>query len=307
MFEVAGYREDSQPYGYVRGYPVYLATVLVAVHVLMLLVLAMGPRAIMEGLIFFPESWKEIWRWVTYDFVHTPTVWFLIEMFFLGRFGMEIERVFGRPTLLKLYAGLVLLPPLLVTLFYVGLDADGIPLAGTQFSHFCLFLGMCFLYPGALMLPSLPWLTLKVGGSLLLGIYSLMYISGGSGLGLLLLWGNVGLTYWMLRYAGLTARFEGVWEVVRGLWPQGTLTVVRRGTGAAGSGGRESVRTGSGRGARGGYEAKIRPKLDLAPERLAVEEIDAVLDKIARTGMGSLSAEEKAALQRASARLNEGE
>ena len=47
----------------------------------------------------------------------------------------------------------------------------------------------------------------------------------------------------------------------------------------------------------------MKPKADLAPERKAVEEVDLILEKIARSGMGSLTEAERAALQRASSRL----
>ena len=301
MYTASTYNPDSQPLGHFKGYPVYLATVLVAVHVLTMLIGVFSPQTFLQGLMFAPGwfgSWGQIWRWVTYVFVQQPSVWFIVEMFFMFRFGMEIEKVFGRPTLAKLYAGLVLLPPLLVTLAVLATGGPGYPLAGTGFSHFCLFLGICLLYPGALMFCSLPWLTLKVAGSLLLGIYILMDLAGRnfSHLGLML--ANVVLTYIILRHAGLTPRFGAIQEAFRNALPSPrTKPAPARRVEAAP--GRSAPATSK------YYEPKIKPKTDLAPERKVVEEIDGLLDKIARSGMESLTAAEKAALQRASSRLKD--
>ena len=48
-----------------------------------------------------------------------------------------------------------------------------------------------------------------------------------------------------------------------------------------------------------------KPREELYPEKKAVRDIDALLDKIGREGMDSLTAEERAALQAASAKLKE--
>ena len=162
-------------------------------------------------------------------------------------------------------------------------------MAGTGFSHFCLFLGICLLYPGALMFCSLPWLTLKLAGSLMLGIYVLMDIAQRNWTHLGLMLANVALTYLILRRAGLTPRFGAIQEAFRTALPSPARP--------------SSPRQASGRVLT--YEPKIKPKPDLAPERKAVEEVDAILDKIARSGMDSLTAAEKAALQKASSRLKD--
>lgn len=53
------------------------------------------------------------------------------------------------------------------------------------------------------------------------------------------------------------------------------------------------------------YEPKIRPKPEIDREHPAVVEIDALLEKISKEGFASLTAEEKQALDRASAELKE--
>ncbi len=306
MYISSTYNPDSQPLGHYKGHPVYLATVLVAVHIVSMLLGAIVGVAYSETLCFAPGmfgSWAQVWRWVTYVFVQQPSIWFVVEMYFLFRFGMEIEKVFGRSTLAKLYGGLVLLPPLLVALVFTSTGGSGYLLGGTSFSHFCLFLGICLLYPGALMFSSLPWLTLKVAGSIFLAIYILGDVASRSWMHLLLLLANVALTYMVLRRAGLTPRFEVIQEAFRNALPSSRRLKVLP---APRSEGRATtaVKKGDLPAARY-YEPKIKPKPDLAPERKAVEEIDGILDKIARSGMSSLSAAEKAALNKASARLKD--
>ncbi len=305
MFSASTYRPDSQPLGYFKGHAVFLATALVALHVAAMLLGVLSPQGLGEALSFAPGqlgSWGQVWRWATYAFVHQPSIGFLLEMFFLYRFGMEIEKVFGRRTLAVLYGGLVLLPPLLVSLSYGVSGGPGYFLSGTGFSHFCLFLGICLLYPGALMFCSLPWLTLKLAGSLLLGIYVLGDLASREWMSLGLLLANVVLTYVVLRRAGLSPRFAALEEAVRGALPQARAAAPsRRGSGSRGAGGGRPGKEAAAR----YYEPKLKPKADLAPERKAVEDVDLILEKIARSGMGSLTAAETAALQQASSRLKD--
>lgn len=308
MFTSNSYNPDSQPLGHYRGYPVYLTTVLVGVHILSMLVGVLSPAVVAESMIFAPGwigNWAQVWRWVTYAFVHQPSLWFVLNMYFLFRYGMEIEKIFGRKTLARLYGGLILLPPLLVTVFYMlgGGRTPGYPLQGTDLSHFCMFLGFCMLYPGALMFCSLPWLTLKLAGSIFLAIYILSDIASRQWIHLVLMLSNLGLTYAILRRAGLTPRFEAIKDALREALPsrRPAASTPPRLPGQPQPRRRSEPAATPSR----YYEPKIKPKPDLAPERKAVEDIDAILDKIARSGMDSLTDAEKSALQRASSRLKD--
>jgi Zn-dependent protease len=55
--------------------------------------------------------------------------------------------------------------------------------------------------------------------------------------------------------------------------------------------------------ARSRYEAKIVPRPDVSDDRVPVARVDAILEKIARSGMESLTAEEREQLKRASTEL----
>ena len=108
----------------------------------------------------------------------------------------------------------------------------------------------------------------------------------------------------MLRSHGLPQRFEAIKEALENALPARKAKIP---AGPPRAATRPSRSSGNGAASSPSkyYEPKIKPKADLAPERKAVEEVDAILDKIARSGMDSLTAAEKAALQKASSRLND--
>lgn len=299
------FHPDNQPLGHLKTYPVYLITVLVAVHVVSMLAgVVLSPQFYGEALQFAPDTFSPLtqpWRWITHEFVQFPTVRFLIDMYLLYSFGMQIESAFGRKVLARLYGALILLPPLLTTLaFYAGVGTPQL-LAGANLSSFSLFLGICLMNPNSLLF-GIPWLPLKLVGPLLLGIGVLSYLAERDWVGLFVLLSCVLLVYKVLRAYGLPERFDALKEAFRNALPaRKAQTAASRGTVSSGRPGNKAAQPAK------YYEPKIKPKPDLAPERKVVEEVDAILDKIARTGMDSLTSDEKAALQKASSKLKDTE
>ena len=303
---LSSYNPDSQPLGHFKNYPVYLATVLVAVHVVSMLAgVVISPQSYGEALAFSPHTFSPLgqpWRWITYAFVHVPRIWFLLEMYLLYSFAKDIEANFGRKVLSRLYAALILLPPLLMALAYYSGVGNPQTLAGSNLSTFCLFMGICLMHPGAALF-GIPWLTYKVVGPILFGMSMLTYLAARDWTGLVALLSCCVRVYKMLRAHGLPRRFEAIKEALQNALPArnpktpgGTPRAAPRPGPSSGSGTAAPSKY---------YEPKIKPKADLAPERKAVEEVDAILDKIARSGMDSLTAAEKAALQKASSRLKD--
>lgn len=304
---LSSYHPDNQPLGHFKTYPIYLATVLVALHVVSMLAgVVLGRQVYAEALQFAPDTFSPLaqpWRWVTYVFLQMPSVWFLIDMYLLYSFGSQIELNFGRKVLARLYAALILLPPLLVTVaFYAGIGSPQV-LAGSNLAGFSLFLGICMMNPGALLF-GISFLPLKIVGPLLLGIAVLSELAARDGIGLAVLLSCVLLVYKMLRAYGLPARFDDIKEAFLSALP------ARKPKSAAPF--RAPRRDGSGNRSANSveapskyYEPKIKPRPDLAPERKVVEDIDAILDKITRSGVDSLTPDEKAALQKASSKLKD--
>src|SRR5207244_12061916 len=87
-----------------------------------------------------------IWRLGTYAFVHSPSMllWFAIEMYMLFVFGREVERFIGQRAYIALYALLLFIPSLLLTVWGLGQRTG---LGGSLALHFGVYVAFDALYP----------------------------------------------------------------------------------------------------------------------------------------------------------------
>jgi membrane associated rhomboid family serine protease len=214
-----------------------------------------------------------VWQPLTYALVHPPApamlvLWFVIEMYMLWTFGRELERFFGRRLFLQFYAGMWLLIPALHLL--LGLLQPQF-LSGSRSIHFAVFIAFATLYPNALFIFGIPakWFAI-----ILVGVQAVEYIAENAYLDLLVFGLMVASAYYFVRYQ----RGEVTFPKFR--WPrrQPKFHVVPR-------------------------AAPPVQKVKLVQQTASMDDIDALLDKIARTGLNSLSAAERARLERASADL----
>src|SRR5207248_9772402 len=90
----------------------------------------------------------QIWRLATYAFVHSPSMllWFAIEMCMLFLFGRDVERFIGQRAYIALYALLLFIPSLLLTVWGLGQRTG---LAGSLAMHFGIFVSFSTIYPAA--------------------------------------------------------------------------------------------------------------------------------------------------------------
>jgi membrane associated rhomboid family serine protease len=266
---------NQQPLTWWRGYPVHAASLLVVIHVAAMLVgvLFIGD---MRSILNFGFSSRDvlqgdIWRLVTYAFVQPSSglIWFAIEMYLLWSFGRELEKFMGHKAFLTMYGVLLVATPLVLMLFSA--------LAPTRYYgsgslHFAIFIAFATLYPGAAMLFGI---TAKWAAIILLAISSLQQYAVGAWSALLALWVNAGLAYGYVR------------------WSRGEITLPSMSF------------------------LKRKPRFRVLPspeptpratrrsvtESGSMDDIDPLLDKIAKSGLGSLTAAEKATLERARAAL----
>jgi membrane associated rhomboid family serine protease len=283
----SSYDPDNQPLFHIRGYPVRLAILLVAVHVLMLIVSAsVGPRmSNWLGLVILrlPADsgmvWPDWWQWGSYFFNHAASPWFLLDMLFLAMWGLELEKIFGRRFLAVLYASLIALPSLLVAGGVASGIWDHYGMASTGMVHFCLFMAIAFLHPDA------PFFIISIKvkwvAAALWTVYALGYLQRRDSLGLLIHVANTVLTYILMRRAGLTPRFERVKGAIADALPRPRRKELK------------PTR----------YQPKMVPRLEVRDDRRAVEKVDAILEKISRAGLDSLTPEERRELERASSEL----
>ena len=262
--------EDYRPVMWLGGYPIYSCHCIVIAYIIsMVVATVLGPVG-SEGIAMFLEfdsrlvHHGQVWRVITYGLVNPPSLGFAIEMLMIVWFGREVERFFGRRIFLGFYAAIYLLAPLLFTLF--GFIRP-MTLAGAT-GGWPLFIAFATVYPGALMWFGIPAMWWAIGS---VTIYTLINLYERAVISLAELWITVGFAFVFVRYQ------------------QGRLTL-------------PTVRMpGLGR---------KRPKLRVLPDPLADEfavdeeessmpEVDALLDKIAKSGIGSLTAREREKLEKA--------
>jgi hypothetical protein len=265
-----GQTEEQQPVMWLNGRPIYAAYFVVLVFVGSMLattlVMALKLTGALGWLTFesAPVLRGEAWRVVTYGLVNPPTLFpFVVDMLMIAWFGREVERYFGRRRFLALFGCLYLLPPLLFTLIGVWYPMRLVGEAGTL----GLFVAFAAIYPEAVLLFGI---LAKWYAAVFVGLYTLMALANRDLPGGLSLWATTGFAYGFVR------------------WAQGRISLpsfrlFRRGP---------KLRV-----LPGYLGSKPEAPKPAKPEAMA--EIDALLDKIARSGVSSLTAKERAQLDSA--------
>lgn len=262
--------DDHQPLTWLNGHAIYGAHYLVVVFVASMLVTTL----LMAFKVAFLWNWLpftsddvlrgEVWRVVTYGLVNPPSLWFVVDMFMIVWFGRELEKFFGRRIFFRFYAGLYLLTPLLFTA--IG-GWRPMTLVG-ETGSFALFIAFATLYPNAVMLFNIlaKWVAL-----ILVGIYTLIALSNRDLVALISLWATCGFAYAFVRYE------QGVLRLPA--FPRLGNPFRRK------------------------PQFRVLPDLPPAAPRRARDdavqtaEVDALLDKIARSGLASLTTQERAKLE----------
>jgi Rhomboid family len=276
MFGVAT-SDDYQPVAWMGRYPIHVTTLLVITHVICMIIgcllIAVGAGSFL-GVLTFDSAQVlyggRLWQIATYALVHSPStlIWFAIEMYMLFAFGREVERFIGRRAFIALYVLLLLVPPLLLTVWGLWQRTG---LAGSATIHFAIFIAFAAIYPNVELFLRImaKWVAL-----IFVAAYSLQLLAYHGWAELAVLWLSVALAYGFVHLRG--AGFELAWLTQwTSRWrSKRSLSVVPRPT--------------------------VRQVVE--PENIC-ESIDPVLDKISKSGIGSLTASERRALDRARNRL----
>lgn len=264
-----GSSEEHQPVTWVRGYPVYAAHLIVAGFVASMIAttIVMFANAT-QWLAWLPFNSAavlkgEVWRVFTYGLVNPPNLWFAVDMLMIVWFGRELEKFFGRRTFFALFASLYLLSPLILLL--IGLQRPT-SLSG-ETGAFALFIAFATLHPNALMLFNL---LAKWVAFILVGLYSLMALGNHDTVGLVTLWATTGYAFAFIRFH------------------QGHFSLPKFRT----AGRKPKLRV------LPDFDAKKSSAARAASDS-AMAEVDALLDKIAKSGMSSLTPKERAKLDAA--------
>ena len=257
-----------QPVMWWRGHAIYAAHFIVVVYVASMLVTTLldffriGLHFVWLPFHSTQVLHGQVWRLFTYGLVNPPSIDFVIQMLLIAWFGRDVERHFGRRTFLRFYAAIYLITPVLFTLIGVWLPLERAGVTGS----FALFVAFATIYPGALMMFNL---LAKWAALILVGIMTLMALDGHNWQALISLWATCSFAYVFVRHQ-------------QGLLDLPSFRFFRR---------KPNLRV----------LPDLKPSNPPSPKKqpdASMAEIDALLDKIARSGLSSLTAKERAKLEK---------
>jgi membrane associated rhomboid family serine protease len=269
--------DDYRPVAWMGRYPVDVTTMLVGLHVAMAvlaaILVAVGAGSVLAWLQFDSAAvWYggQVWRLFTYGFVHAPSalLWFAIEMYLLFVFGREVERFVGRRSYIALYLVLLITPTALLTIW--GLWQRSV-LSGSQALHFGIFVAFATIYPRAELFLRImaKWVAL-----ILAAVYTLQLLAYHAWNDLVVVWTSIGAAFLFIEWSGAGPELAW-WSALKTRFaPKPKYRVV----------------------------PKMRPTRP-ADSDDAYASIDSILDKISKSGMGSLTASERRQLNRERERL----
>jgi len=148
---------DNQPIWWVRRMPVYLTSLIVAGFVLGMIIctVLLSANISVFPLQFYVGSfWLRHWFWepITCVFVDSPSFFFVIGMIFYYQSAVEVEKFIGRKRYLVLFAILLLIPPIEQTIVWKTLGAGSLE---EYFGSYHLMVGMFIAF--ATLYPNLEW------------------------------------------------------------------------------------------------------------------------------------------------------
>jgi hypothetical protein len=261
---------DYQPIRYFGRVPVYATTILTAVFALGVVVVTMlasaqvNPAALLG---FSPASFLRgaIWTPVTYAFVSMPSFFTVLALLCFYTWAVEVERYLGRARFLALFALLLLALPALAGLWHT--IGGGYPIVGNYELTAAFLVAFATLYPG---IEFFGWIPLKWFAFASCAISSLMYFPRHDWFGLSLLWVELAIAFFFIRHlqSGHSSGFAALLERLK---PRPKFRVLPP--------------PGSSRRAEGDSDV--------------TSEMDVLLDKIAKSGMSSLTSKERTQLERA--------
>ena len=281
MALISSFNED-RPVSYFRGYPIYYATLLTIAYAVGIVLTAICQAAgiSLDAFVFLPQRsifGGQIWQLVTCTFINEPGFFSIFGLLFLYVSAVEVEKYLGMRRFLTLYGLLLATPLIVLTVWMAVFGSSYYPYFGNTEVAIGFFLAFCALYPNVQWWGVLPlkWVGL---GCFVLAL--LVYLSRSQWADLCRLCAVSGVAFGYIRFlqAGITRpRFPRL------------------------------------------FARKARPKIHVVtkpsparpvsspkqPVETTAVEIDELLDKISKKGLGSLTAQERAALERAREKLLE--
>ncbi|GAB4243862.1 MAG: hypothetical protein OHK005_08460 [Candidatus Methylacidiphilales bacterium] len=281
-WELPSFSRDREPITYFGGVAIHLTTLLAVAHFIALLIctgLVMAGQDSWLTRLAFVSDWDGLtrpWTLLTFPFIHdirSEGLFFVVEILVFLWLGRDVEGFVGHRAFALTYLTLILAPALLlVALQPLGLHPT--ILQGSVSIHFGVFIAFVTIYPNATFFFGLiaKWLA-----AIFLTVFSLLHLANGNYPALVYLWACSGAGFFAMRACGVGSSVN--WVERFELW-------------------REARR-----------EQKIAEREEKR-QRAHVElqhSVDTILDKIASSGLDSLSESERKFLEKARLQLLEQE
>ncbi|PYJ39894.1 MAG: hypothetical protein DMF22_06980 [Verrucomicrobia bacterium] len=269
--------DDYRPVTWMGRYPVDVTTILVGLHVtcaiLAAILIAFGAGSMLAYLQFDTAAvWSggQVWRLLTYAFVHAPSalLWFAVEMYMLFVFGREVERFIGRRAYIVIYLILLIAPAAVLTVWGLWQRSA---LAGSPALHFGIFVAFATIYPRVELFLRImaKWIAL-----ILAGVYTFQLLAYHAWTDLAVVWTSIGAAFLFIEIRGAGPELAWWNNMKERIGPKPKLHVVQ----------------------------KSVSRRAVEPDDLYAS-IDPILDKISKSGIGSLTANERRLLNRERDRL----
>lgn len=278
MFSKQTHR-DTQPFAYIGRLPIYVTTVMVALTVVGALAMLMlessgvSPIFLFFNPVAFWKGWK-FWQLFTHAFINELNFFFLFGLLCVWWSGTGIETHLGRRVMIKLALMLCIVPALMCSgwWFFAGrLTMVGGVLTLTS----GLIIAYATLYPN---MELWNWIPMKWAAFISIACASIQFFPNHR-------WPELSVFLVTCAAAHIYTRYEmGHWSLPRLALPKFSL----------------------------GKRPKLRvmPKAEMLDEQYDPpvdpdldDEVNRILDKIAKSGMSSLTSGEQEILQRARAAL----
>src|SRR4029450_4739411 len=261
--------DDYRPVAWMGRYPVDMTTMLVGLHVavaiLTAILVAFGAGSVLAYLQFDSAQvlyGGQVWRLFTYAFVHSPSalLWFAVEMYMLFVFGREVERFIGRRAYITLYIILLVSPAVLLTIWGLWQRSVLALASGSSALHFGIFVAFATIYPRAELFLRImtKWVVL-----ILAAVYTLQLLAYHAWSDLMVVWTSIGAAFLFIEMYGAGPELPW-WDALKTrLGPRPKFHVV----------------------------PKTHSTRPADPDDVYTS-IDPILDKISKSGIGSLTASE---------------
>lgn len=265
-------KRDTMPLTWMGRVPVYATTMLVVLLVVGMVatVFLTSAKADIAAFEFHPyDFWKRgfVWQLFTFQLINLPSFFYLFGLCFIYWCGVGIETYLGRRVFLRLLLLLCLVPAIVASAAWLA--GGRIAVSGNLELTVGLFIAYATLYPNAELWN---WIPMKWVAFACIALQSLMFFPNHD-------WNGLAVFLWSLAAVHFYTRYEqGHWAMPRLRWPRRKPAF------------RVVPRTDEPR--------RSMPRQETLEDEFD-SDVDDLLEKIARSGLASLTSKERTQLEKA--------